>query len=262
MPSRKTSSKKRPQPKTIGLLAIHGFSGHPDELAFLARGVADDLTATLAVPLLPGHGTQPADLARTSASDWYEAVRTAYDALADSHAQVVVLGNSFGANLALKLAAERPVRAVVGISIPRTRWYQAFLLQLLLTINRPFRSFWQKPTTGRYATEVIPGYTQRAYEQIPLSAMHELLRFEARDMRPRDLHGVTAATLFVVPVGDPFVPAEAASYYHAQLSSPVKQILPWNDHFHLVVQGERKSELRRVISFWLKDQLRVSDRSQ
>lgn len=237
------------------LLAIHGFSGHPEELRFLATALAERINADLHLPLLPGHGTSPADLATKRYHDWYQAVTTRYDQLAAEYQEVVVLGNSFGANLALKLATERSVRALIGISIPRTRWYQAWLLRTLIFINRPFRSMWRKPTEGKFATEEIPGYTQRAYPEIPFDSMQELLKFEAREMQPRHLQKVLTPTLLVVPRGDPFVPAEAANYYHTHLGTEDKTVLNWDDHYHLVVQGERKEELSSAIQDWLHKRL-------
>lgn len=245
-------------PKPRALLAIHGFSGHPEELRFLATQIGRQVDAAVYLPTLPGHGTSPGDLATKRHEDWYQAVVTAYDNIARNHHEIILIGNSFGANLALKLASERSVGAVVGISIPRTRWYQAWFLRFLIFVNQPFRSLWRKPTTGKYATEVIPGYTQRAYEEIPLGAMRELLRFEAQETRPHQLRRVEVPTLLVVPAGDPFVPHEAATYYHAHLGTKNKKILPWNDHYHLVVQGERKLELGEAISRWLKEQLYLS----
>ena len=79
------------------------------------------------------------------AEDWYRQVEATYDRLRKRHQEVIVLGNSFGANLALKLARHRPVRAVVALSIPYVRWYQRWQLKILIAINKPFRQFWTKP---------------------------------------------------------------------------------------------------------------------
>ncbi|MEK7460984.1 MAG: alpha/beta fold hydrolase [Patescibacteria group bacterium] len=237
------------------VLAIHGFSGHPEEMRFLGTKIADRLQARLYLPTLLGHATKPEDLLSTMAEDWYRQVEATYDRLRKRHQEVIVLGNSFGANLALKLARHRPVRAVVALSIPYVRWYQRWQLKILIAINKPFRQFWTKPRKGPRATEQIPGYQQRCYERIPLRAMEELLRFEMNEMQTCQLGAVQSPTLLVVPRGDPFVPAEAANVYRGRLGSQTKDILLWDDPYHLIVQGQRKEALATTIIDWLENQL-------
>lgn len=240
--------------KELALLAIHGFSGHPEEMRFLGEEIARHIGADLSLPTIPGHATTPEDLAGTNHTDWYRGIEAAYDEVADTHKQIIVIGNSFGANLALKIGRFRQPSAVVGIAIPYLRWHQRLALQTLLAVNRPFRRFWTKPRTGARATERIPGYIQRCYEQIPLRAMGELLRFDRLEMQPAHLAAVSCSTLLVTPKNDPFVPPEAAWRYHGHLGSQTKEVLAWDDPYHLIVQGERKAALAEAIGVWLLKQ--------
>ena len=92
------------------VLALHGFTSTPYEL----RGVADALAAIgvgTVAPLLPGHGTNPADLMTVSAEDWLDAANAAYEKL-DRTRPRFLLGASMGGLLAILLAAERDVTAV------------------------------------------------------------------------------------------------------------------------------------------------------
>jgi carboxylesterase len=65
------------------VLCLHGLTGTPYEVrppaeALAARGFA------CAGPELPGHGSSPGELARTSRSDWLHAVAAAFDELAST----------------------------------------------------------------------------------------------------------------------------------------------------------------------------------
>ncbi|MCX6028468.1 MAG: alpha/beta fold hydrolase [Chloroflexi bacterium] len=91
----------------IGVLLIHGFTGAPPEM----RLVGDYLHArglTVAAPLLPGHGTTPADLNRCRWTDWTAAVEAALAALRSRCPTVFVGGLSMGSLLTLYLAGQHP----------------------------------------------------------------------------------------------------------------------------------------------------------
>jgi len=97
------------------VLLIHGLYGCPADLAGLPARLAErgfDVHA----PLLPGHGRVPDALDTVWAQDYRKAVRAAYDELAAKHRNVVVVGGSMGAALALDLAAERKPAALVLVS--------------------------------------------------------------------------------------------------------------------------------------------------
>ncbi len=55
--------------RRIGVLVIHGYTGSPHSVRYLARSLALS-EYTVALPCLPGHGTTPADMATKTASDW------------------------------------------------------------------------------------------------------------------------------------------------------------------------------------------------
>lgn len=89
------------------VLCLHGMGGTGATMWPLvaALGPADH---TAFAPTLPGHGSDPTDLAEATWSSWLEAAR---EWPAD-----VVVGQSMGANLALALAAEGACRAAVAIN--------------------------------------------------------------------------------------------------------------------------------------------------
>jgi len=236
---------------TRAIFAIHGFSGHPGEMAYLGEGVAKQLGATLALPTIAGHASTPEHFGQTTAEDWYLSIESAYDELKDRYDEVYVIGNSFGANLALKLARHRSLTAIACISTPNLTRGQRLTLKALLAMWRPFvGKYWTKPATGPQATEQIPDYTQLCYETIPLHAFHEAIRFAALEMRTEQVREVTAPTIFVQATKDPLVPVSTAQWFYQTISSPIKKLVAWDDHYHLIVQGKRKVELVQIVSDW------------
>ncbi|HWK82857.1 MAG TPA: alpha/beta fold hydrolase [Caldimonas sp.] len=90
-----------------GVLLIHGLTGTPAEMRFVAKGLHDAGFTVCAVQLA-GHCGDAADLLATRWRDWYESVDAAATKLRADVDHLFVAGLSMGALLALELAIERP----------------------------------------------------------------------------------------------------------------------------------------------------------
>ena len=101
---------------SLGALVLHGFTGTPVSM----RPIADGLAAAgfdVELPRLPGHATHVDDMLATRWDDWLDTVEATYQALAERVAQVVVIGQSMGATLALATALTHPdVSGVVAVN--------------------------------------------------------------------------------------------------------------------------------------------------
>jgi carboxylesterase len=83
----------------------------------LARHLVDARVA-VETPLLPGHGTSPEDLNKTTFTDWYLAAEKAYLALEERVDAAFICGHSMGGTLALQLAQEHEPAGIVTSSAP------------------------------------------------------------------------------------------------------------------------------------------------
>ncbi|HEY4956214.1 MAG TPA: alpha/beta fold hydrolase, partial [Caldimonas sp.] len=90
-----------------GVLLVHGLTGTPTEMRFVARGLHDAGFTVNAVQLA-GHCGSADDLLATGWRDWYRSVEAAALELRAQVDHLFVAGLSMGALLALKLAVERP----------------------------------------------------------------------------------------------------------------------------------------------------------
>lgn len=116
---------------TTGALVLHGFTGSPVSV----RNVAEAVAAAghhVELPRLPGHGTTIDDMVRTGWDDWIAAVHTAFDALAVRAGRVVVIGQSMGGTLALRVALDRPAATAGVVCInPLTRSRGADVIEMI-----------------------------------------------------------------------------------------------------------------------------------
>lgn len=102
---------------STGCLLIHGFTASPQEMRRLGEHLAGEGHTVLGLRL-PGHASAPSDMLRVRWSDWYAAVLDGAFLLSGMCSRLVPVGLSLGGALALRLAAEQPVAAVVALSTP------------------------------------------------------------------------------------------------------------------------------------------------
>ncbi|MFI5317393.1 MAG: alpha/beta hydrolase [Myxococcota bacterium] len=223
------------------VLCLHGLTGTPYEV----RPPAESLAAAgfyCEGPLLPGHGTSAAELARQPYGAWLDAAVAAHDALAERHERVYALGLSLGGLLALGLAERRAVRGLVVLAVP---------LELGWLVRRSVpwlhRLVPQLPKTPAIrdpeARARHPGY-----DRMPLAAVNQLLRL-AREVRA-GLPRIAAPAQLIFSRLDPTVSARNAELLLRGLP-PGDRELHWLERSGhvLPVDFERALVARKVVEF-------------
>lgn len=147
----------------VGALVLHGFTATPLTVA----GWAEELHragADVEVPLLPGHGTTPADCDRTTWGEWLAAATGALSRLDND--VVVVAGISMGGGLALRLAELHPDRVhALALANPAVALDPLRTLAVA-TLGRV------APTWPAIAGDLAdPGAAVLAYDRTPLRAL-------------------------------------------------------------------------------------------
>jgi carboxylesterase len=180
--------------------------------AFAAAGFAVEL------PLLPGHGTTPEELAATSWADWSGAVEQAHDKLAARCERVVVAGLSMGGTLAVWLASRRPDLAGLVLVNP--------------LIDATTESFVNVVAFAREAGEAMlpgvgsdiarPGVVESAYEVAPAHCFVSLAE-AVEELAPR-LADVRCPMLLCTSANDHVVDPVSSDTLAAAVSGPVERV--------------------------------------
>lgn len=153
----------------IGVVLVHGFTGSPAAM----RPWAEFLNArgySVRVPLLPGHGTKPADLNKVEWAVWPKKVKAEIAELQKHCSQVFVVGLSMGGGTTLHVAAElggqisgiilvNPMIHIRGIS-PAL----AFMISRVVKFGK---------SVGNDIKRV--GVTEYSYDKMPYQGIHQLL---------------------------------------------------------------------------------------
>lgn len=114
---------KQPEPFMFkgderAVLLLHGFTGHSADVRMLGRFL-NSKGYTCYAPIYRGHGKSPEELIEATAEQWWEDVQNAYHYLkGEGYEKIAVAGLSLGGVLALRLACNHPLEAVVTMCSP------------------------------------------------------------------------------------------------------------------------------------------------
>jgi len=218
---------------SVGCLCLHGFTASPAEVRWLgeylgARGM------TVYGPRFAGHGTHPKDLARVHWRDWIASALDGYALLRARCEHVVVVGHSMGGLVALALAADYDIDAVIALAAPvrfgwqvaSTRWLRYVYpysdqsdtsdLQQIVREEQARRG---EPVIGRVRYDI--------WSTAALAQLYALARVV--DARLPQIH---APLQLLYSKADPTVAAHLADYVAERVSSTVveRQILDQSGH--------------------------------
>jgi carboxylesterase len=250
-----------------GVLLIHGLTGTPAEMRFVAKGLHDAGFTVNAVQLA-GHCGSASDLLATGWRDWYESVDAAATKLRREVDHLFVAGLSMGALLALKLAFERP-REVDGVGLYGTTFRYdgwavpaiarlSFLLPAAcaLGIGRK-RAFMEtfpygiknqrirdwivgRMLSGDSAAGGLPGN--------PWPSLAEFIRLSGHVKRRLDR--VRAPCLVIHSTNDDIASLDNVAIVEQSVSAPVEKIL-LDDSYHMIsVDQQRDVVIERSAGFF------------
>lgn len=246
-----------------GALLLHGFTGTPAELRGLAAVLASD-GWIVDVPRLPGHGPEIRDIADHSADEWVATALEAGRALrAEGIGELLVVGHSVGAALALATAAElRPDRVVVlapfAWAVPPWQRLAGPVLRLVLPPGvRLFgRMNLDDPETRRGIEGFLPGLDLDDPSivaglrelRVPVRLFEQLFRVAA--MAERAAPGVDVPVLAIQGLRDPVARPERTRELLAQLPAPPRVLELDAEHDLLTERSPvRDDVLRAILAF-------------
>lgn len=233
------------------VLLFHGFTGSPYEV----RALGEQLAARgmhVVGPVLPGHGTNPSDLAGTQARQWLEAGQDALVDLSKDGTRVVVAGLSMGGLLSTCLAAAHPGR-VAALILMAPAFRLSSLGQNVLRLARlglgNVLPMLPKDTPGGDCEDAEARRRNTGYRVIPTAAMPALGEMQRAAWTA--LRVVQAPTLVIHGEKDRTVPAAVTPEVMPELRhAAVKEsrIFPLSRHL-LPMDVERDDVTACVVDF-------------
>lgn len=229
-----------------GCLLIHGFTGSAVEM----RPMGDYLAArglTVSAPLLPGHGTTPEDLNRTTWQDWCGHVDGAFAALQGKCEKVFVVGFSLGSLLALHLAAKQEMAAVVALSPALlVRDWRIGFLPLLRHVVRVTPKDLDPQHCDLTDKEALKGFW--SYDVHPVSAAYQLHLLQ--QVVRSELGRIHTPALIVYSTRDMSIHPQSGPVLYKEIGSEDKEQLVLHDSGHgIVLDVERETVFQKVFDW-------------
>ncbi len=216
----------------IGVLVSHGYTGSPQSMRYYAEGLAK-AGFTVALPRLKGHGTTPADMATSTASDWIRDLEQAMAWLQERCDSLFITGLSMGGTLTLFMAGQYP-RMFKGI-LP---------INALISSNNPDLASLVYMANGPAEVAGIgsdikdPNSKEAAYPVVPVPSLKELFALTkvTDDLLPR----ITIPMLIMVSREDHVVPPANAEYILQKVASEDKHLLWLENSYHVATLDNDK----------------------
>jgi carboxylesterase len=212
-----------------GALVIHGFTGAPSSVQSLADAF-HQAGFEVSMPLLPGHGTQVADMVPTRWVDWSAAVDEAYNDLAARCSKVVVAGLSMGGTLTLWTALRHPEVAAAICVNPAAQAQSAEVIAMLDDLLS--QGVERMPAIG--SDIAMPDVVEDAYPETPVAPLRSLLLDGVAPLEPR--YGAARVPLLLCTSRQDHVVDPAQSDFLAERWGATVERLWLDRSFHVATQ--------------------------
>ncbi len=251
------------------VLLIHGLTGSPFEMKYLARKL-NKAGFTVKGPCLEGHCTTLKNLSKTNWIDWYRSVHKTFIEMKKSSDTVSVVGLCMGALLSLHLSYEFGSEVAALSLISTTLFYDGWSLpwfKFLLPIayHAPFRHFYSYSETDPYGIknealrERIVNLMKDhsvAYTKTPGASMHELFKL-IREVK-KELPAITTPALILHSREDDLTSLKNPDYVQERIGSQVVRKIILDDSYHMMTIDNQKDRVAEETIKFFREQITSS----
>jgi carboxylesterase len=199
-----------------GVLVLHGITSCPQSMRPLAEAFGEE-GYTVDLPLLPGHGTTPADLDATGWADWSGAAEDVYRTLAARCDRVAVVGLSMGGSLTAWLASRYPEIAGIVCINPLVR-----VPDDLVEMGRQMLDAGESFIADIGGDIADPAGHEVAYDQVSLRALLSLAA--GAEGVAAALERITCPVLLLTSPQDHVVPPTNSDELAATVRGPIQRV--------------------------------------
>jgi carboxylesterase len=235
---------------TVGCLLLHGFTSHPGEMQELGQFLADK-NMTIRIPLLPGHGTIPSDLAKVKWTDWFNLVRNEFLNLKTECREIFIIGQSMGGTLALHLGSHYKVTAIISYAAPVQ--FERPLMRFIPLIQKFWRYYPKK-----HGNDISDPEARKNHLSYPVYPMPTILEFQHLIRHTfDDLPEITTPILVAHSKNDHTIPPQNAEVILRRVRSQEKAKLVFEKSYHLLTLDLDKKTLFEKTYAFMKRQSMV-----
>jgi carboxylesterase len=242
-----------PRRRSIGVLLLHGFTSHLNTV----NGLVPHLEAAgipYEMPILRGHGTRYQDLSGVTQGDWYVDAERALIKLWNKVDRIVVVGLSMGGLVALELAIRHPDKLAGVVTVAACLKFVDPLAPLSGLMSRVIK-YWPSPESFNDLSRKGPDF--KNYPKFPTRTFARLYEYSQQIAeRLREVH---VPIRILQSKKDQITAAEAANIIYEKVSSPVREIVWYEESGHEMMQDlEAERVFADVMEFVHRFELKPS----
>ena len=217
-------------------LLIHGFTGSPGEMKPLGVHLAEK-NISVKAPLLPGHGTKPGKMTKTTYKDWLDLIYKEIEFMLSNYERTTLIGLSMGGLLSLAGAIKYPVENVVSMAAP---------------INLTYRFYSFVPLISRLNLYIPKGKwdsfvkERGAYNCIPTKSLSDLLNI--RNFVKEGISSINCPVLIMQGKKDLMVSQKSPLFLNEHIKDS-RLVMFSNSGHILTMDKEREKVLNNIEHF-------------
>ncbi len=242
------------------VLLIHGLTGTPHEMRFLAN-YFNRRGYTVSCPRLADHGAPIHVLKRARWQKFYDTVREDYLKLRETYTEIYTGGLSMGALLALLLADEfkdgvagvsclSPTLFYDGWNCP---WYRCLLPFGYVTKLKYFFYFKEEPPYGvknkalqqrihefyaKAKLDNMDNVAQYGYPYFPVSLLHQLEKLVTYLVKR--LSNIAAPVQLIQATEDDMTSVKNSQFIYDRVRSTQKELVLLRDSYHIITADQER----------------------
>lgn len=225
----------------VGCLIIHGYTGGPYEVEPLAAYLREQTDWHVAVPTLPGHGSQLA-LENVSHKNWLTAAENALKQLGDKFDVIYLIGFSMGGMIAAYLAAKHEIDKLVLLA-PSGKFLS------FRQLSKDAKNIIADGFKGKLWKNKLYLHYKRKRGTIPFKANLEFLKLVK--FTRHYLNEIDSPVLIAQGQQDGMVPYKTVYYMDKEITSKKKEVVFFERSSHLICLGNDKDTLNIMIHEFL-----------
>lgn len=247
-------SKVNEKAKSVNLRAnnnrefflIHGYTGSPTDFNGLGKYLYNKFKANVKIMRLKGHGTRIEDLDNLEYKDFLYQVESELKKDLKRGREIIIGGISFGAQLALHLAAKYNVKGVFIISVPHILKFP-FNIPFLGIIGL-FKKKWRKRL---HTTEIRLRKKAFHYEEMYSKG----LKIAKRGIKEVDnnLSRIKIPILAIHSKKEPIGHYKCVEYIERKVGSKIKKSFIFDRPNHNLFYSEDREEIMKLIGDFFEE---------
>lgn len=261
------------------LILIHGLTGTPNEMRFLANFFHLQ-GYTVDCPCLANHGQHLDILKETTWQEFYQSARDALREAVDGGGDIFVAGLSMGALFSLLLAEEFPdkIRGVSCLSPTlfydgwNMPWYQCFLPLVSNSFIGRWFYFKEDPPYGvknkgvqkrihsyysQASLDNIENVQQYGYPYFPVTLLHQL-HLVIKYLKKR-LKNIRVPVQLIQAKDDDMTSVKNSQFIYDRISSLKKEVVILYNSYHVITADQERYKVAQEMERFFNQILSKSD---